>query len=198
MITYPLDLIPFSRCGSILTISSRNSSSSSRLIYKTLSTRNYYTHNPPFLPEEFFEFGLIKRDHEIPYTWQAYPHKLELLGEGGETLILAFVNENIFLFRAENTGLKLIPCNIFLVQNSPVINLIYLIDWFIRGIHMFRADDHTNLESTISRTAAGIGKYRRENPYTITFQPKVDTSTIQGEIFLRYETFWDKSFPDFD
>jgi len=199
MITYPIDLIPFSRCGSFLTISPRNSSGSSRLIYKTSSSRNCYTHNPPFLSEEFFELALIKREHEIPYTWQAYPHKLELLGEGGETLTFVFVNENILLFRAENTCLKLIPCKVFSVQNSPGVNQICIIDWFARGIHMFRTDNHTYLVSTISSTAAGLEKYRGEFPYAITFQPKDDTSTIRGEIsFSRYETFWEKSFPDFD
>ena len=199
MITYPLDLIPFSLCGSFLTISSRNSSGSPRLIYKTTSSRNYYTHNLPFLPEEFFELALIKKNQEVPYTWQAYPHKLEIYGEGGETLTLVFSDENTLLFNAENTGVILIPCKVFSVQYSPAINQICLIDWFARGIHMFRADDHTNVETTISESTAGIDKYRGEFPYAITFKPKDDTSTIRGGIhFSRYETFWDKSFHDFD
>ena len=64
---------------------------------------------------------------------------------------------------------------------------------------MFRADDHTHREATISKSTPGLEQYRGEFPDAITFQPKGDSSTIRGEIhFSRYETFLDKSFPDFD
>lgn len=199
MITYSLDQLPFSQRGSFLTITSRNSSGSPRLLYKTSSSRIYYTHNLPFPAEEFFELAFIRDGQEIPYSWQAYPHKLVLTGETGENVTLVFADNNTLLFQADNAGFKLIPCKVFPVQYTPEINQVCLVDWFARGIHMFRADDHTSVQAEITKIPTGIEKHSGEFPYTITFEPKDYASSIHGEIrFSRYETSWDKPIPDFE
>jgi hypothetical protein len=66
MINYPLDLIPFSRLGSFLLITSRNSSVPSRLLYKTNNARVHNVHEIPFPADEFFELALVKGVNEIP------------------------------------------------------------------------------------------------------------------------------------
>ncbi|MFZ0531891.1 MAG: hypothetical protein WAM09_01830 [Anaerolineales bacterium] len=199
MITYSLDQIPFSRRGSFLTITSRNSSGSTRLLYKTCSARIHNLHDIPFAADEFFELSLVKDGHDVPYSWQAYPYKLELHVESDAQVVLAFADPDTLIFQANNVGLRWLPSKVFPIQYSPEENQIYLIDWFARGIHMFRADDNTTIQATITPIVPGIEKHWGEFPCTITYEPNDNTSTIQGAIhFSRYETFWNEPVPDFD
>jgi putative isomerase len=199
MSTYPLDQIPFSLRGSYLLVTSRNSSGSPRLLYKTCSSRLHNLHDIPFPADEFFELALVKDGLEVPYTWHAYPHRLDLNGEDGEKVSLAFSDKNTIVFEARNAGLKLMPSKVFPIQYSPVAHEIYLIDWFARGIHMFRVDDHSTLQATITPIVTGIEKHWGEFPCTITYLPKDDTPVFHGAIrFSRYETFWDEPIPDFE
>lgn len=199
MITYALDQIPFSRRSSFLTITSRNSSGSPRLLYKTCSGRVHSLHDIPFPADEFFELSLVNDGHDVPYTWQAFPHRLDLNGEAGEQVILAFKDPDTLIFQANNVGLRLLPSKVFPIQYSPIANQIYLIDWFARGIHMFRADENTNVIATITPIVTGIEKHWGEFPCTITYEPKDNISTFHGAIhFSRYETFWNEPMPDFN
>ncbi len=193
MIPYTLDTIPFSWCGSFLLITSRNSSGSPRLLYKTCSSRIHSTHDIPFPSDEFFELAMIKEGQEIPYTWQAYPHKLDLLGEADERISFVFGDSGTLIFEAENAGLKLLPSTVFPVQYSPVANEIYLVDWYARGIHMFRTTDNASIQATITPIVTGIEKHWGEFPCTITYTPKENTTCFQGAIrFARNETFWNE------
>jgi len=199
MITFSLDHIPFSTRGSFLTITSRNSSGSPRLLYKTCSGRIHYIHGLPFPAEEFFELSLVRDGSEVPYTWQVTPYQLQLNGEAGEKATLVFADPNTLLFRAENTGLKLVPCKAFPIQYSPQADRIGLVDWLARGIHMFRCDDHSTVTATVTQIITGIEKHWGEFPCTITFEPKAGNPGFTGEIrFARYETLWDKPIPEFE
>jgi putative isomerase len=199
MITYSLDQIPFSQCGSFLLITSRNSSGSPRLLYKTCSARIHNLHDIPFPADEFFELSLIKEGHEVPYTWQAFPHALYLYGPDGELVSLAFSDAHSLIFQAKNVSLRLMPSKVFPIQYSPIAHEIYLIDWFARGIHMFRVDENSTIQAVVTPIVTGIEKHWGEFPCTITFTPKENTSVFQGAIrFSRYETFWNEPIPDFD
>ncbi len=180
MNNYLLDQIPFTRCGSFLLITSRNSSGLPRLLYKTSSGRVHNLHDLPFPADEFFELALIKSGQEIPYTWQATPDSLTLCGPAGEEVSLVFADPSTLQFRAQHTGLRLMPSKVFPVQYSPVPHQIYLIDWFARGIHMFHADENTHLQATVTPIVTGIEKHWSEFPCTITFEPKAGSSVING------------------
>ncbi len=199
MFTYALDLIPFSRRDSFLLITSRNSSGSPRLLYKTCSARIHSLHDIPFPADEFFELALYKDGREIPYTWQASPHKLDLVGNNGESVSLVFSKGDTLIFEARNTGLRLMPSKVFPIQYSPVPGEIYLVDWFARGIHMFKADDHSTVQAAITPIVTGIEKHWGEFPCTIIFMPKDNATIIHGAIrFSRFETFWNEPIPDFE
>ena len=150
MFTYALDQIPFSRRGSFLTITSRNSSGSPRLLYKTCSGRIHNLHDIPFPAEEFFELSMIKDGQEVPYTWQAYPHRLDLNGETGEQIVLIFADSDTLIFQANNVGFRLMPAKVFPIQFSPVEGEIYLSDWFaawhshVSGRRTFICKSHNN------------------------------------------------------
>jgi len=198
MITYALDQIPFSQRGSFLTITTRNSSGSPRLLYKTCSGRIHNLHNIPYSADEFFELSLVKDGHDVPYTWKTYPHRLDLNGESGEQVILTFADPDTIIFQANNVGLRLMPSKVFPVQYSPFENEIYVIDWFARGIHMFRTDENSSVQASTTPTVTGIEKHWGEFPCTITYEPKESISTFHGAIrFSRYETFWDQPMHDF-
>jgi glycogen debranching enzyme len=193
METFSLDQIPFSRNGSFLLITSRNSSGSPRLLYKTCSGRVHNLHDLPFPADEFFELALIKNGQEIPYTWEAQPDLLSLSGPSSEEVSIVFADQATLQFHARNTGLRLMPSKVFPVQYSPVPHQIYLIDWFARGIHMFHADENTRLQATVTPIVTGIEKHWGEFPCTITFEPKLENTAIDGAIrFSRYESFWEQ------
>jgi putative isomerase len=199
MITYSLDQIPFSQRGSFLLITSRNSSGSPRLLYKTCSARIHNLHDIPFPADEFFELALEKDGREIAYTWQVYPHRLDLCGDQGEIVSLAFSDSHTLVFEARNVGLKLFPSKVFPIQYSPIKNEIYLIDWFARGIHMFKVDGDSKLDATITPIVTGIEKHWGEFPCTITYTPRDSSSILHGAIrFERYETFWKDPIHDFE
>jgi glycogen debranching enzyme len=122
-----------------------------------------------------------------------------LNGEDGEQVTLVFADSDTLLFQANNVGLRLMPSKVFPVQYSPDNNQIQLIDWFARGIHMFRADVNTSVRASITPIVTGIEKHLGEFPYTITYDPRENISTFLGEIrFSRYETFWNEPIPDFN
>ncbi len=199
MITLELDKTPFSQRGSFLLITSRNSSGSPRLLYKTCSARIHSLHDIPFPADEFFELSLFKDEREIPYTWHATPHRLDLKGDHGERVSLAFSDTNTFIFEAQNVGLRLMPSKVFPIQYSPVADEIYLIDWFARGIHMFKTDENSTLQARVTPIVTGIEKHWGEFPCTIIFNPKENHSIFHGAIrFSRYETFWNEPLPDFN
>jgi glycogen debranching enzyme len=142
---------------------------------------------------------MIRDGEEVPYSWQAYPHKLDLSGKSGGKITIIFDDENTFLFQAINVGLKLKPCKVFPIQFSPQDSQVVLIDWYARGIHMFRADDQTCVKATITQSVTGIDTHQGEYPYTITFESMGNNTTIHGEIrFSRFETKWETTLPDFD
>lgn len=199
MINYSLDLIPFSQQGSFLLITSRNSSGSPRLLYKTCSSRIHNVHEIPFPADEFFELAMVSDGVEIPYTWKTFPHKLELNGENGEQVTLTFADGDTIIFKAVNSGLRLMPSKVFPSQYSPIENEIYLIDWFARGIHMFRVDENASVTASRTPIVTGIEKHWGEFPCTISFQPNENNFCFYGAIrFVRYETFWNKPMDNFE
>jgi putative isomerase len=199
MITFPLDLIPFSKKGSFLIITARNSSGSPRLLYKTCSGRIQNLQYIPFPADEFFEISLVKNGHQVPYTWDAYPHRLDLHGDNGEEVILTYADAETLIFRAKNTEVRLMPSKVFPAQYSPIPEDIYLIDWFARGIHMFRADKNSTVRAMVTPIVTGVEKHWGEFPCTIIYSPTDNASQFIGAFhFARYETFWNEPLPDFD
>jgi glycogen debranching enzyme len=193
MISYKLDQTPFSRSGTFLLITSRNSSGSPRLLYKTSSGRVHNTHNIPFPADEFFELALIKGTDEVPYKWQAFPHMLELSGESGEHVTFVFGDTSTILFKAENVGLRLMPSKVFPNQYSPSPNQVYLNDWYARGIHMFLVEENGTLEAKVAPIVTGIEKHWGEYPCTISFNPKPGHTVFEGAIrFSHFEDLWVK------
>jgi putative isomerase len=180
-------------------ITSRNSSGSPRLLYKTCSGRIQNLHDIPFPADEFFELALFNNSQELPYTWQASPHKLNLYGPSGEEVIFTFADANTMMFEARNVGIRLMPSKVFPAQYSPVAHEIYLIDWFARGIHMFRTDANATLSAIVTPIVTGIEKHWGEFPCTITYTPKEDISIFEGSIrFSRNEAFWDEPQAEFN
>jgi len=69
MITYALDLIPFTRRGSSLPIASRISSGSPRLLYCSSSGRVHYIRELPFPAEEFFgDFKILLSPKQVSFA----------------------------------------------------------------------------------------------------------------------------------
>ena len=180
MITYPLNLIPFSRKGSFLIITARNSSGSPRLLYKTCSGRIQNLQYIPFPASEFFEISLVKNGHQVPYTWDAYPYRLDLHGETGEEVILTYSNPDTLIFQAHDTEVRLMPSKVF-------------------PVHMFRADTNADVHAMVTPIVTGVEKHWGEFPCTIIYSPKNNNHKFVGAFrFARYETIWNEPLPDFD
>jgi glycogen debranching enzyme len=151
------------------------------------------THNIPFPADEFFELAVIKDGEEVPYSWQAYPHKLELSGESGERITFVFSDACTVLFRAKNVGLRLMPSKVFPTQYSPLSNQVYLNDWYARGVHMFWVDENGLVKATVAPIVTGIEKHWGEFPCTITYEPKPGNDTFEAAIrFSHHEDLWDQ------
>jgi putative isomerase len=207
MFTFKLDEIPFSLPGSFLTITSRNTSGSTRLVYKTCSARVYNDRDLPYSSSEFFEIALIRDGNEVPYTWTAQPHCLELIaGDPAVTssastadfgkVLLAFSEPDTLVFETQGVGLRLLPCKPYPVEYHPTTDQVCLVDWIGRGTHEFRATQETGLQATITKTVSGLDSHWHELPRSIEFSSANGSNTASGAIrFSRYEETWDQPLP---
>src|SRR4030042_1253450 len=78
ILKYPFYQTPFFQRGSFIIITSRNSSGSPHLHYKTCHGRVHNLRDVPFHADEFFEPTRIKNSQEVQYAWQLLPHKVVL------------------------------------------------------------------------------------------------------------------------
>lgn len=142
MLSYDLSVIPFSLPGSFLTIMSRPAGSDPnnhhRLLYRTCSQQATTEKYMPFSASDFFEIALVHEGVEIPYSWIAQPHRLDLHSEGEGSATIAFADPHTLVFETIGVTLRLIPCKSFATEYAPATNEICLVDWPARGIHHFR------------------------------------------------------------
>ena len=194
MLSYDLSVIPFSLPGSFLTITSRSSgktpNQTHRLLYRTCSRRAITEKYMPSLAHEFFEIALMRDSVEIPYTWSAQPHRLDLLSEGGGSAIMAFADPHTLVFKTEGVSLRLLPCKSFATEYAPGPREICLVDWTAHGTHHFRGGEQTEVLTTVVENAAGELHEFRDHPRTVDFLGP--TGAIR---FDQYENFWHGKIP---
>ncbi|MBI4927416.1 MAG: hypothetical protein HY835_06605 [Anaerolineae bacterium] len=145
MLNYSLDVIPFSSPSSFLTITSRNDASPHRLLYRTASHRVAQTVHLPSPPTDFFEIVLHRNGVEVPYTYTAQPHRLDLLPQGEGAVTFVFLDGNTLLFEAHGVSLRLVPRHPFQLQINTPSNQFHLTDYNARGVHKLRAGAGTQL-----------------------------------------------------
>lgn len=194
MLTYDLSIVPFSLPGSflIITVQPLNSGEThpQRLLYRTCSHRAVTEKNMPYSAQDFFEIALVRDGNEIPYTWTAQPHRLDLLTEDGGNVVFAFADPQTLVFQAEGVTLKLLPCKPFATEFSPKSSEICLVDWVARGNHHFRAGNQTEVKTTVLDDVAGVIDEFKDRPRVVEF---IGT---QGAIrFDKYENTWHGKFP---
>lgn len=173
MLTYDLSMIPFSYPGSFLTITSRSSynlpNTIQRLLYRTCSRQAITEKYMPFSAQDFFEIALIRDDVEIPYTWIAQPHKLEILPDGGGRAVFAFADPQTLVFKTEGVSLRLLPCKSFATEYSPNPKEVCLGDWAAHGIHHFRGGENTEIKTSVETNTAGSLHEFKDNPRIVNF-----------------------------
>lgn len=194
MLTYDLSIIPFSLPGSFLTITSRTldntQNQTRRLLYRTCSHRAITEKYMPYSAQDFFEIALVRDGNEIPYTWIAQPHRLDLHPENGGSAVFAFIDPQTLIFETEGVTLCLLPCKSFATEYSPEPGELCLVDWLAHGYHYFRAGDHSEVHTTIIENVAG-GIYEFKDR-----QRRVDFLGSKGGIrFDKYENSWRGKFP---
>jgi hypothetical protein len=190
MLTYSLHEIPFSIPGSFLTISARNPSGTHRLLYGTSSRRVIQLPGMTANPAHYFELALLRDGVEVPYTWTAQPHRLDLQVEGGGSLVLTFADSETLIFRAEGVTLRLLPCKGFSSHWRPDPDTLAAIDWAGRSTHLLRSGPGGTVQFTPTQDNADL--YGPPTGW-------VDFSGPLGAIRYRlYEDLWRTPFPDID
>lgn len=196
MITYQLDMIPFSYPGSFLTITSRNSSGSPRLLYRTSSGR-VYNRSLPYTASDFFEIALTRAGSEMPYTWTAQPHRLDLHAGDSSLATIAFADPQTLVFETQGVDLRLMPCKPFPLEYRPDPGQVCLMDWVARGVHEFRVCAGTRLTASITPTVTGLESHAQEFPRTIDFLRETGIVGCKGTLrFSRFEERWTDPFPE--
>lgn len=188
MRTYSVSEIPFSSPGSFLTIT-QAPGSPERLLYRTVSGR---AARPAGLDDhagDFFEIALIQNGVEIPYTWIAQPHRLDLLGEGDLGATMIFLDGETLMIEAQGVGLRLKSVRPFEAITATTPNQVALTDYHARGFHLLRAVPGATLEV---RETARSGS---------SFQPVIEfhgpAGTLGALRFTPHEHFWTDPLPDF-
>jgi hypothetical protein len=193
---FDLDTIPFSIRGSFLTISSRESATGKRLVYRTCSSRAVTREGFPFHAPDFFELALTRDGEEIPYQWSAAPHRLDLIGPGDASATLVFSNPDTLQFETRGADLTFLPAKPFAAWWQPAPNQVHLIDHPARGCHQFRAGENTRLTHAVVRSVHGLESHHRDLPVQLTFS---GSDGAQGSLrFTAHESFWTDPFPDID
>ncbi len=190
MITYSLNEIPFSIPKSFLTVTSRNASGSHRLLYGTCSRRVLAGGAGVANPAHYFELALMRDGHEVSYTWEAHPHRVDLAAEGGGTLVLTFADPDTLVFETQGVSLRLLPCKGFPSHWRPAQDTLAVIDWAGRSTHLLRSGPGCSLQVTPQPA-------QEDYPpgYDETFGV-IDFAGASGALRYRlYEDFWREPFP---
>ena len=186
MITFSLNQIPFSLAGSFLTITTRPNTH--RLLYRTCSHRAITEKDMPFSANEFFEISLNREGIDIPYSYTAQPHRLDLQAEGGGRATLAFADTETLVFETEGVTLRLLPCKPFAAEFTPAAGQVCLVDLAGRGIHHLYAAEGSELKMTASPPTHAGAYLFQDTPRSVEFLG------CQGAIrFIRYEDRWEKT-----
>ena len=123
----------------------------------------------PFSASDFFEIALVHEGVEIPYSWTAQPHRLDLHSEGEGSVIIAFADPHTLVFETKGVTLRLIPCKSFATEYAPATSEICLVDWPARGIHHFRGGAHTEVVTTLVDNTAGSLYEFKDRPRVVDF-----------------------------
>lgn len=196
MLTYSLDHFPFSLPGSFLTLTSRNTSGSHRLVYKTCSARAVSTQSMPFQASEFFEIALIRDNKELTYEVTAQPHRVDLLADGDANATFIFADPQTLLFSAHSVDVRFLPLKPFATEFSPAVDQVCLVDSPARGIHFLRAKKSTQLSTRITPTVSGLQNFHNDLPRSVDFTSSTDT--LGALRFQPFEGEWTDPLPDFD
>jgi hypothetical protein len=193
---YDLAEIPFSLAGSFLTISSRETSSSSRLAYRTSSGRAVTRKGMPFSAHDFFEIALVRNGEEIPYQWMASPHWLDLSSSDGSAATFVFADPNTLLFETCGVDLRLIPAKPFATWWQPTHDQIELIDHPGRGYHLLRAASNTKLAFYRSKSVYNLESHYHGFPVTVEFTGQ---GGVHGAVrFSHFESLWGEPLPEIE
>ncbi len=194
MLTFSIAEIPFSLPGSFLTITQAKSDSG-RLVIRTCSARVF---NPASGPAaDFFELSLTANGQEMPYTWIAQPHRLDLLGEGDSGATIVFMDTDTLIFETKGVGLRLLPTRSFAESISPSADQLHLTDPPTRGVHQLRAAADTRL--LWSPAIRSGGNHSDAVAGSLSWIDFVGTSSAQGAIrFSRHECLWQAPLADFE
>jgi len=188
MLNYNLSTIPFSLAGSFLIVTSRNGSGSPRLLYKTSSRRAVTEKYMHAYAADFFELALLRDGVEVPYTWVAQPHRLDLKAENG-TVSIAFADVHTLTFEAQGVTLRLVPQKSFATSFRPASDQFCLVDWAGRGIHHLRAGADTQIVATPLEGPSTLHEFK-DKPV------QVDFLGPRGAIrFEYYENTWSDPYP---
>lgn len=198
MLTFNLHEIPFSMAGSFLILTSSTASGTPRLAYRTSSRRAVTGPQATFLAHEFFEIALLRDGVEIPYTWSAQPHRLDLQVEGGGEATLAFANADTLTFEGRGVGVRWVPCKSFATRYQPTASELCLVDPAARGIHHFRASEGTSLLLNATPTTAVQTIKGFSYPTTVDFLPGENAIAWGAVRFDVYESMWAGNYPALD
>jgi hypothetical protein len=190
MLTYDINVLPFSLPGSYLTIG-QNRGRSQRLVYRTCSQRAITQRGWDFWSRDFFELALLRDGVEVPYTYAAQPHRLDLRAEGGSATFV-FADPQTICFETQGVTLRLAPCKPFSTCYAAGPHVLCLVDGFGRGHHQLRGD--AALPGATVASGATIGASHRSGlPY------QVDFAGAGGALrFSRYEDRFADPPPAFD
>ena len=194
MITYDLDKIPFSMPGSFLMITSRIPGSTAdkfhRLIYRTCSNRLSAQKYGSYTSQDFFEIALIQDGSEIPYTWVAQPHRLDLAVENGGKAVFVFTDPQTILFATDGVNLRLLPCKPYATKYSSNPHDLVINDWAARGFHHLRSPNNKLVEITKTNAIPDGFKEAGDIQFVINF------TGSKGVIrFERNENSWHGKLP---
>ena len=168
MISYNLSEIYFSSPASFLAFKADGQ----HLVYCTTERKAMSEKWMDFWASNFFEIVLVHNNTEVPYTWKAYPHRLDVTAHNGGTITFAFADAQTILFEARGVGLRFSPLKPYKTQYKMPTGELCLVDQGTQYIHQFVANEQTML------TSPGVGVIEYSGEPSGAFR------------FIRFEEFW--------
>ncbi|GCE19060.1 MGH1-like glycoside hydrolase domain-containing protein [Dictyobacter kobayashii] len=162
MVTYDLKEICFSAPGSFLAL--KSNADGSRLIYCTTARKAMSEKWMDFWAANFFELVLVQDGVEVPYTWIAYPHRLDVTAGNGGTATFAFADGCTILFELHGVGLSLSALKPYKTQYRDRNGELCLVDAGTHYLHQFTCTSYSALTApqvgTIEFAADQSGAFR--------------------------------------
>ncbi|GAB4514589.1 MAG: hypothetical protein OHK0046_16900 [Anaerolineae bacterium] len=153
-ITFNIEHVYFSRAGSYLSIRAEQG----QLIYHTCSKRAVTEKWMPFEANDFFALQPMRGGQAVPFTWTAYPDRLELHTAAGDVLTVAFVDGETLVFGSATLDLQLKAVKTLETRYQPYPHFGGLVDWAAKGVHQFRVTEGTTLQIDSEGTVTFTGE----------------------------------------